>query len=342
MTQASFRLTDRQTRANQMLGSDSIHNMLVGGSRSGKTFLLVRAVIIRALAKVSRHAVLRFRFNHVKASIIYDTLPKVMELCFPGVDERSHLDKSDWFYTLPNKSEIWFGGLDDKERTEKILGQEYSTIYLNECSQIPWSSRNMAITRLAQNSGLRLKMYYDCNPPSKAHWTHKIFIEKRDPERAGNLPDPDNYQSLVMNPKDNVDNLPPEYTKMLQSLPARERKRFWEGLFADLDEGALWYPELLDAQRVLDGRLPDTQRIIIAVDPSGCRGPEDTRSDEVGITVQALGINGNGYLLEDLSGHHSAAQWPKDSEFSLPAARSRLCCWGSKLRWRHGPPSNTG
>src|SRR5215213_6676566 len=119
--------------------------MLYGGSRSGKTFLIVRAIVTRALAHQSRHACLRYRFNHIKASIVYDTLPKVMALCFPGVAEHSRLDRSDWFYRLPNGSEIWFGGLDDKDRTEKILGQEYASLFLNECSQIPFNSRNMAL-----------------------------------------------------------------------------------------------------------------------------------------------------------------------------------------------------
>jgi phage terminase large subunit len=153
---------------------DAKHVMLVGGSRSGKTFVALRALIIRAtLAPKSRHVVLRFRFNHVKSSVILDTFPKVMALCFPQLTYT--LDKTDWYATLPNGSQIWFGGLDDKDRTEKILGQEYATIFFNECSQIPLSARNMAVTRLAQNCmavvggqqrQMRLKAFYDCNPPS--------------------------------------------------------------------------------------------------------------------------------------------------------------------------------
>jgi hypothetical protein len=77
------------------------------------------------------------------------------------------------------RSQVWFGGLDEKERTEKILGQEYVTILLNEISQIPYASRNLAITRLAQKCTykvngverlMRLLELADCNPPSKAHW----------------------------------------------------------------------------------------------------------------------------------------------------------------------------
>ena len=144
-----MKLTDKQEEAQTILAGDATHLMLVGGSRSGKTFLLTRNVVARALkAPKSRHVILRYRFNAVKASIVMDTFPKVMDIAFPGM--HYDLNKSDWYVTFPNDSQIWFGGLDDKERTEKILGTEYATIYLNEISQIPYESRNMALSRLAQ------------------------------------------------------------------------------------------------------------------------------------------------------------------------------------------------
>src|SRR3972149_9351284 len=99
--------------------------MLFGGSRSGKTFLHTRNVVYRALkAPGSRHAILRFRFNHVKASVVMDTFPKVMSLCFPGVNY--HIDKTDWFARL-GESPLWFGGPDGKGRGEEIFGQEPPT-----------------------------------------------------------------------------------------------------------------------------------------------------------------------------------------------------------------------
>lgn len=305
----AFHLTKKQEQQIDLIASDATHIMAYGGSRSGKTFGFVRAVLIRALAHKSRHAMLRYRFNHIKASIVLDTLPKVMDLCFPGVADNCKLDKTDWYYTLPNGSEIWFGGLDDKERTEKILGQEYATLYLNECSQIPYASRNMAITRLAQKTPLRLKAYYDCNPPGMAHWTYRLFVEKRDPDRRTGVANPMNYAALMMNPQDNAENVPASYLEELQGMSEAMRRRFWLGQFADVSESALWTLELLDQQRIVDGEVPEMVRIVVAVDPSGVSGEEDKRSDEVGIVVCGLGKDGHGYVLEDLSGRMAPAAW---------------------------------
>lgn len=300
--QPSFNLSPKQIAANRLLGSAAKHVMLFGGSRSGKTFLIMRAIVTRALAHVSRHAILRYRFNHLKASIIADTLPKMLDLCFPGVAQHCKMDKQDWFYHLPNGSQLWFGGLDDKERTEKILGQEYATVFLNECSQVPWTSRNIAMTRLAQNTPLRLKAFYDCNPPADSHWTCRLFVAKQDPDRREPLKEPDLFAALRINPIDNLSNLSPDYLRDMEALPERMRRRFLLGEFQAALDNALWSLESLDKGRNLDGKLPDMQRIVIGVDPSGCSGPEDKRSDEVGIVVCGLGTDGRGYVLEDLSG----------------------------------------
>lgn len=300
-----FALTQKQKDALKAFQGRVKHVMLEGGSRSGKTFLIMRSIIVRALAAPkSRHAVLRLRFSHVKNSIVRDTLPKVMEKCFPGV--QWHLDKTDWFVKFPNGSEIWFGGLDDKERTEKILGMEFVTIFLNECSQISYASRNLVMTRLAQqaetyidghNVPLRRLMIYDCNPPSQAHWTYLVFHKLIDPDTKTPL-DPNHYAHVRLNPADNRENLPDDYFDTLDALPARMRKRFRDGEYADATENALWTDELLDANRV--DEAPDFIRIVVAVDPSGAADDDsNANNDPIGIVVAGLGTDGRGYLIED-------------------------------------------
>ena len=256
----------------------------------------------------SRHAIMRYRFNHVKVSVWHDTWPKMMELCFPEIQTTA--DKADWFIEFPNKSQVWFGGLDEKERTEKILGQEYSTIFLNEISQIGWDAVELSRTRLAQNSGLRLKLYYDCNPPLSTHWSHRIFVQKRSPAPPHEpLANPDNYTWFRLNPADNAKNLPSDYLKELQSLSARSRIRFWEGEWGSAAENALWTYETIEKHRRTSH--PDLQRVVVAVDPSGTSGDESDRSDHVGIVVVGLGIDGECYVLEDLTVKAPPAVWGK-------------------------------
>jgi hypothetical protein len=314
----AFKLTDRQREAQEVLATDATHLMLYGGSRSGKTFLLVRNVAMRALkAPKSRHAILRFRFNAVKASIIHDTFPKVMDIAFPGV--QYELNKTDWFAELDGGSQIWFGGLDDKERTEKILGQEYVTIYLNEASQIPYASRNVALTRLAQKvnqridgrpeTELRPRMYYDCNPPPKNHWTYKLFHDRVDPDSGERLPNPHDYGWFQINPDSNRENLTEGYLQTLQNMSARMQKRFLRGEFADANPNQLFKDEDIDRWRVMGGELPDMVRVVVAVDPSGAGDVDNADNDEIGIVVAGLGTDGNGYLLEDCTVKAGPATW---------------------------------
>ena len=315
----TFKLTARQDEANRLLAQGAQHTMLFGGSRSGKTFILTRAVVVRALkAPGSRHVILRFRLGHIKASMMMDTFPKVMKLCFPDV--AFDLNKSDFYARFENGAEIWFGGLDDKERVEKILGNEYVTLYFNECSQIPYSSRNIAMTRLAQQvtqkvdgveRSLPLRAYYDENPPDKGHWTYRLFRLKQDPETKRELPDAENYASMQMNPGDNQQNLPAEYLKTLQSLSGRLQKRFLEGEFRDSAPNALFSDEVMDKWRVIDADLPDLLRIVVAVDPSGSDDTDNADHDEIGIVVVGLGADGCGYLLEDLTLKAGPAKWGK-------------------------------
>ena len=311
-----FKLTAKQEAAQEILSGPATHGMLFGGSRSGKTFLHVRNVVLRALkAKNSRHAILRFRFNHIKTSIILDTFPKVMRLCFPGVE--FVLNKTDWFAMLPNSSEVWFGGLDDKERTEKILGQEYATLYLNECSQIPWSSVGIAITRLAQlaevlpGQYLQPRMFYDMNPTDRLHWTYRLFIQKVDPETKKELPDPENYVSFRINPEDNQQNLSADYLATLRSLSPRLQRRFLKGEFADGTLNSLFTQETVDQWRVSGGVLPDLVRVVVAVDPSGSGDDSSTTADAVGIIVAGLGTDGVIYVIEDLTVNGGPSIWGK-------------------------------
>ncbi len=313
---AEFTLSEKQQEAQDILNGPAKHVMGAGGSRSGKTFQIVRKIVQRALkAPTSRHAILRFRLGHVRQSIVQDTFPTVMTKCFPGVGYE--LNKSEMFATFPGNSQIYFGGLDDKQRTEKILGTEFASIFLNECSQISYGARNMVVTRLAQKvldraTGLPLvlKMYYDMNPPDKGHWTYKMFRLMEDPESRQPL-NRDDYAFYRINPRDNLANISADYIKTLEALPERMRRRFLDGEFRDASPNALFQDQWIERWRNIDEALPDMLRIVVAVDPSGADDTDNMENDEIGIMVCGLGVDGNGYVLEDLTCKCSPEKWGK-------------------------------
>jgi len=303
-TITAFEKTETQAQAVRLMASPANHILLYGGSRSGKTLIFLRSIVIRSLKEKSRHVILRHAFNHVKQSVWHDSFPKMMSLCFPDVPYKEN--RSDWFIEFPNRSQFWFGGLDDKERTEKILGNEYSTIYLNEISQIGYPEYVISKTRLAEKTRLINKIYADCNPPSTTHWSYKLWIEKVNPEAPERkISNPDKYVSMLINPEHNIENLPKGYIEeILKSLPARQRKRFLDGEFQDDIEGALWNDSMIDKYRV--DYAPDLKRIIVAIDPAVTATKE---SDETGILIGGLGIDNHGYVLNDASGIFTPRKW---------------------------------
>lgn len=303
-------LTPRQLAALDVCSGPATHVALRGGSRSGKTVLHVRNIVARALKSPgSRHAIFRFRFNHVKQSVGLETMPMVLATFFPAL-RGLEPDKSDWYWKLPNAAEVWLGGLDDKERTEKILGKEYVTLFPNECSQIPWPSIGMLKTRLAQKVEqivpgqpvrlLKPRMFYDYNPPPKSHWTYKVFERKVDPDTGTVLPDGENYAVFKLNPEDNVTNLAEGYLDTLRNAGPRLRLRFLEGEYAEANPYALFNDIAIETWRVRDGDVPDMVRIVVAVDPSGASDTSlEGEADPIGIVVVGLGTDGNAYVLED-------------------------------------------
>jgi phage terminase large subunit-like protein len=322
-----MKFTEKQNAAQAIMAGDAKHCMLFGGSRSGKTVLHVRNVVFRGLkAPGSRHGIFRFRALHVHESIVLDTFPKVMKLAFPRVGYEMH--KGDGYATIykdeDGESEVWFSGLDDKERVEKVLGKEFATLYFNECSQIPMSSVDVALTRLAQlvnvkmwdakkkeffdKGPLKPRAFYDCNPPSKAHWSYKRFILKVDPESGRPLNNPGDYASFQINPADNTENLSPSYLETLKGMSPRLQKRFLKGEFADATPNRLFAEEVIDRWRTSE--IPcDLVRVVVGVDPSGSGDVDNADNDAIGIVVGGLGTDGNAYLLEDCTVKAGPATW---------------------------------
>ena len=309
MTQ-TFSLTVKQAELRSLAAGKAKHILAYGGSRSGKTFAFVYFVATRAMmAPGSRHVIFRRHGVAVKQSIGKDTFPKVMALAFPGVAYRWH--EQDGYFSLENGSEIWLAGLDDKERVDKVLGKEYATLYFNEASEIPLQSYAVAQTRLAQSCKkvdgrpLPLKSYVDLNPTTRQHWTYRMWVDGINPDGEKAL-QTDNYAHILVNPRDNTENLPADYLFELSQMSERQRLRFYLGEYAADAEGALWRREYI--KRVQGANLPDLRRVVVAIDPAVSN---EVGSDETGIICAAVGVDGYGYVLADDSGKYRPEEWAR-------------------------------
>ena len=310
--QSAVSFSAAQEAARKLLDGPHRYVCLAGGARSGKTFLIIRAIVERATkAPESRHALLRLHANHAHASLAKETLPTVMRLCFGNVAWKEY--RQDGFVALNNGARLTIGGLDDPERVDKILGLEFASVFLNEASQIPYDSALVAFTRLAQVvPGLVQRAYVDLNPTSKTHWTNVLFGDKREPTSMQPLDDPDAYARAFLNPLDNAANLAPAFLASLAALPERQRKRFYEGVYVEAVDDALWSYEIIDMHRVVPEALTvaDRASVVVAVDPSGAQSPDDAR-DEIGIVVAARGADGDAYILADRSCRAAAPAWAR-------------------------------
>ena len=101
---------------------------------------------------------------------------------------------------------------------------------------------------------------------------------------------------------DNAANLAPSYLKEVQSRYEGTRlgqQELHATLLLDMP-GALWRTEVLDRNRVDRDKLPDMQRVVVAIDPAVSAMEDATdETSETGIVCAGLGVDGYGYVLED-------------------------------------------
>ena len=286
--------------------------LLYGGSRSGKTALLLSAILDRAMNSAgSRHLIVRKEGSAAKRAIAKDTFPKVWRMKYPGVPVPTFKSHDGGYFILPNGAEIWVGGLNDEKAMERILGNEYATIYINEASEVVYSAFVMLRSRLAQvcktlsGAALKQRFYVDLNPTVRAHWTYQLWVLGIEPQDKLKIPDHESqYKHSVINPNDNKENLSAEYLTDLDALPERQRRRFRDGAYTADDDNALWRRDYIAYEEC----LPEMVRVVVSVDPAVSN---DIGSDETGIMVVGLGVDGKGYVLADESGKFRPEEWAR-------------------------------
>lgn len=251
-------LTPKQVEGMSILTDpDKTRILFTGGSRSGKTYLIIEYLIQRAYQfPGSRQIIVRKHLVDARMSIWNDTLKKYLDTYIPAEDYT--LRQSELRVIFANGSEIWLAGLDDGERSTKILGNEYITIFCNEAVQLQYSVIQILITRLAQkcidaddNVAVN-KMILDCNPSYPRHWLKIWGVDYCDPEETPPKPlkNAHSHASLHFTPYDNEKHLPDGYIEQLDALPYVQRERMLLGNWCG-GEGAI-FKDFREETHVID------------------------------------------------------------------------------------------
>jgi len=124
--------------------------------------------------------------------------------------------------------------------------------------------------------------------------------------------------------RDNARNLAPGVVDALAARYGSTRlgRQELDGEILDDAPGALWRLSQFDAARV--DAAPDLRRVVVAIDPAVTA---HAGSDETGIVVAGLGLDGRVYVLEDLSGVFPAEQWARRAVEAFRRHRAdRIVC----------------
>lgn len=303
----TFRKTAKQKGAIKLI-SGNRSTMLFGGSRSGKSAIICFAVITRAIKHPNTmHLVLRRTAKSTKSSLWKKTFPDIMRMAYPGIWKyvNENKNETDREFIFPNGSRIILGGTGNIDEVEKLLGNEYSTIWFNECSEwVEYSIVETVLTRLSENKGCERRALYDMNPPASSHWTYKLCLDGVHPDTKATLSGISKVPYIRMNPVDNQENLPADYIEEMENSTGRRRQRYWLGEFMTDVEGALWTFEMVEDAKHLE--TSGDGKTVVAVDPATT---SNKNSDETGIVVSCVTDCSKYRVLADYSGKMSPKQW---------------------------------
>lgn len=281
-----------------------------------------KSIILETLPKVANMMGIEYKLNQKDK---YIRLPNGSEIWYAALDDRKGLEGAlGKEYTT-----IWFNEVSQITYNSfwfilSRLAQKSGFTNRALVSPTQWNSPGLPLT-LKQSMGwigydknrkrnlfdenlinLSNRIFCDENPPSKAHWSYKLFIEGIDPEERTVLPNATDYDFIQMNPEENIRYISDDYIKMYENAPEKLRKRFLKGEFADELAGSLFTETNINQFRVI--RRPELKKVIITVDPAIT---SKLTSDETGLIVLAEGIDGDGYVLQDASGIYTPAEWAK-------------------------------
>ena len=270
--------------------------LITGGRGSGKSWTL--SLFLLNLTYEEGHVILFTRWTLTSAFI--SIIPEF-------IDKIDLMNKAEDFEITQSEiinkatgSKILFRGIKTSQGTatanlKSIAG--VTTFILDESEELMdedvFDRIDLSIRAVNKPNRVILVM----NPSYKSHWIYNRFVK--------HLREDTSYIHTTY--LDNQKNLSPSFVAQAERTRTENLHRYnhlFLGHWLEDAEGMLWNRQIIERLRMANS--PQLERIVVSVDPAASANLD---SDETGIIVCAKDSNGNGYVLEDLSGKYSPSQW---------------------------------
>jgi len=239
-----------------------------GGARSGKTYLEVILIILRALHyEKSNHIVCRYSKATAKKTVWRQTMLPILE--YLERKKVCKINRSEQFVRFTNGSSISLGGLRPSD-ISNVLSSEYATILVVEANENTWGIIEDLMSRLnsmaedIHGNVIICKFLADMNPTFHGHWSEVAWLKGINPTSMEPLDNYKNYANLHFIPSDNKKHLSASYWSILNSLSPAKRKRYLLGEYGMYEN--LVY-SMFKNEYIIDDIIPDPSwRKIRAID----------------------------------------------------------------------------
>lgn len=280
----------------------SRYKILHGGRGSAKSWSVARALLIKATHKRLRIICAR-EFQNSLADSVHQLLSD--QVAAMGLSGFYRVQESE--IVGRNGSRFVFKGLRSNISTIKSF-EGADIVWVEEAQTVSKHSWDVLIPTIRRPDS---EIWVTLNPDLEEDDTWQRFVV---------WPLADSFIRQV-NWSDNPW-FPEELRAEKDHLKGRDLDAYenvWEGKCRSRVIGALWTKEIFESKRLASpaneaerqALLATLRRVVIAIDPSGCAGEEDERSDEVGIIAAGLGHDGVGIILEDATGRYSPDAWAR-------------------------------
>jgi hypothetical protein len=282
------------------LQETSRYKIVYGGRGSGKSWGVARALLMRGARKPLRILCAREFQNSLADSVHRLLADQVEALHLSGI---YHVGKSA--ITGANGSEFRFAGL--RHNISKIKSFEgFDIVWVEEGQTVSKNSFDVLIPTIRRPGS---EIWVTMNPDLEEDDAWQRFIVW--PLRG----------SIVqqINWSDNPC-FPAELRAEKDHLKERDLDAYenvWQGRCRSHVQNALWKKDIFgpnrepppETEQQREALMKTLSRVVVAIDPSGCSGESDQRSDEVGIVVAGVGHDGIARILEDATGRYGPNDW---------------------------------